>query len=90
MTAGRTLVIPRRHVETAVIAPAVTAWTMARAAEPGADLGCDLNLVTSVGATATQSVGHLHVHVVPRAAGDGLPLPWTPQESARAASATLT
>ncbi|WP_268253314.1 hypothetical protein [Streptomyces subrutilus] len=30
---------------------------------------------------------HLHVHVVPREAGDDLPLPWTPQQAARAAAA---
>ncbi|MFF4448277.1 hypothetical protein [Streptomyces sp. NPDC001502] len=27
---------------------------------------------------------HLHVHVVPRQAEDGLALPWTPQHAARA------
>lgn len=38
------------------------------------------NLITSAGHPATQSVFHLHVHYVPRAEGDGLPLPWTPQQ----------
>jgi len=36
------------------------------------------NVITSVGREATQSVFHLHVHVVPRREGDGLALPWTP------------
>lgn len=35
------------------------------------------NLITSAGAEATQSVFHLHVHIVPRGENDGLALPWT-------------
>lgn len=90
VNSGHTLVIPRRHVNNAVVDPTVTAWTMARAAELGAELDCDLNLITSVGTLATQTVMHLHIHLVPRAAGDGLPLPWTPQqESAGTATAVL-
>ncbi|WP_331719715.1 HIT family protein [Streptomyces virginiae] len=37
------------------------------------------------GRPATQTVDHLHLHVVPRQEGDILPLPWTPQHAARAA-----
>ena len=40
------------------------------------------NLITSIGPAATQTVPHLHLHLVPRRPGDGLPLPWTPQHSA--------
>lgn len=40
----------------------------------------DFNLITSAGEAATQSVFHLHVHYVPRRAGDGLHLPWTGQQ----------
>ncbi|WP_201300852.1 HIT family protein [Streptomyces sp. HF10] len=79
VTEGHVLVLPRRHVDNAVTDPHITGQTMARAAELGAELGSDLNLITSVGAAATQTVHHFHVHLVPRAAGDGLPLPWTPQ-----------
>jgi histidine triad (HIT) family protein len=39
------------------------------------------NIITSVGAEATQTVFHLHLHVVPRRFGDGLALPWTGQET---------
>jgi histidine triad (HIT) family protein len=46
-----------------------------------------VNLSTSKGEAATQSVFHLHVHVVPRQEGDRLPLPWTPQHTARATAA---
>lgn len=28
-------------------------------------------------AIATQSVFHLHIHLIPRAPGDGLMLPWS-------------
>jgi histidine triad (HIT) family protein len=38
------------------------------------------NLITSVGTEATQSVFHLHVHLVPRREDDGLlVVPWTGQ-----------
>lgn len=40
------------------------------------------NLITSKGADATQSVYHLHVHIAPRQADDGLHLPWTSQHTA--------
>jgi len=44
--------------------------------------GEDYNLITSSGPAATQTVAHLHVHYVPRRAGDGLALPWTGQKAA--------
>ena len=86
-TDGHVMVIPRTHVQDAGEDPTVTAATMARAAELMAELPA-ANLITSKGAEATQTVFHLHVHLVPRASGDGLPLPWTPQHEARAAQKT--
>jgi histidine triad (HIT) family protein len=74
------LVIPRTHVADAGEDPAVTAAVMARAAELMAERP-SANLITSKGRPATQSVFHLHVHVITRAVGDGLPLPWTPQQA---------
>lgn len=79
---GHLLVIPRQHVADVGSDPAVSAATMARAAELAADLP-NANVLTSKGAAATQTVFHLHLHVVPRTDGDGLPLPWTPQHAAR-------
>lgn len=81
---GHVLVLPRVHVPDASADPEVTAAVMRRAAElmAGHDAA---NIITSKGSVATQTVFHLHVHVVPRAAGDGLPLPWTPQQIAREA-----
>lgn len=85
VTEGHVLVLPRVHVQDAGVDPVVTGAVMARAAElmaahPAA------NLITSRGAAATQTVHHLHVHVVPRADGDDLPLPWTPQQDAARAA----
>jgi hypothetical protein len=41
------------------------------------------NLITSVGAAATQTVRHLHIHLIPRREGDALALPWTGQQKPR-------
>ncbi|MEU8958578.1 HIT domain-containing protein [Streptomyces sp. NPDC048518] len=80
-TPGHVLVIPRTHVADIGEDPMVSARTMACAAELAAKLPA-ANVITSKGAEATQTVFHLHVHVVPRSAGDALPLPWTPQQTA--------
>lgn len=81
------LVIPRKHVADAGEDPLVTAAAMRRAAEIVAERP-SANLITSKGKPATQSVMHLHVHVITRVAGDGLQLPWTAQqETERAAKA---
>ncbi|MEC4016083.1 HIT domain-containing protein [Streptomyces sp. H27-D2] len=81
VTDGHVLVIPRVHVADAGSDPTVAARTMACAAELMAELP-NANIITSKGAEATQTVHHLHIHVVPRSADDGLPLPWTPQQEA--------
>lgn len=72
---GHILVVPRVHVANAIEDPAVTGMVMAHAAEMAAEFEFS-NLLTSTGRPATQSVFHLHAHVVRRAAGDGLMLPW--------------
>lgn len=79
VTDGHVLVVPTVHVRDALQDPAVTAATMKAAAGLAAKSG-PCNFITSVGAEATQSVFHLHIHVVPRRAGDGLALPWTDQQ----------
>jgi histidine triad (HIT) family protein len=75
VTAGHLLVIPKKHVVDALADPDVTAQTM-RDAATTAEGPC--NLITSCGRAATQTVWHLHIHIVPRVDGDGLRLPWTP------------
>ncbi|HZA71302.1 MAG TPA: HIT domain-containing protein [Propionibacteriaceae bacterium] len=76
-TDGHVLVTPRTHVADFTADPTVTAATMARAAELAARLGGEFNLITSRGAAATQTVYHLHMHLIPRQQGDGLMLPWS-------------
>jgi histidine triad (HIT) family protein len=83
VTSGHTLVVPRGHVNNAVVDPVVSATTMARTAQLAGRMIADgqmpgANIITSIGRVATQSVFHLHVHIVPRHEGDGLHLPWTP------------
>jgi histidine triad (HIT) family protein len=77
VVAGHTLIIPTTHVRDAWSNPAVSAATMSRAAELAFP---PCNIITSVGAEATQTVMHLHIHVVPRRSGDGLRLPWSVPE----------
>lgn len=70
---GHQLVIPKRHVVDAASDPETSAIAMLRAAEIAP---WPSNIITSLGAEATQSVFHLHLHIVPRAENDGLALPW--------------
>lgn len=72
---GHLLVVPRQHVADAVEDPVVTAATMVRAAELAAGHEAS-NILTSVGRAATQSVFHLHIHVIRRTVGDQLMVPW--------------
>lgn len=83
---GHLLVIPRGHVGDALEDPVVTGLVMQRAVELGRQFGTDLNLITSVGPAATQTMAHLHVHIVPRFDGDGIALPWTGQKCQEAVS----
>ncbi|MEM7325017.1 MAG: HIT family protein [Actinomycetota bacterium] len=81
ITPGHTLVIPKRHAtDLHDIDPEDMAAT-ARMAKRVADLltdrlGCDgINLLHATGIAAWQTVFHLHIHVLPRTAGD-LPFPF--------------
>lgn len=78
LTPGHLLVIPNRHYARLGDAPAET-WAhvmrIARrlvAALRASDLQADgVNLLLADGEVAGQEVPHLHVHVIPRSAGDG-------------------
>ncbi|MFJ9894557.1 HIT family protein [Streptomyces sp. NPDC091280] len=82
---GHVLVVPRRHVadiwdldeETA--AAVGTAVLRAAHALRTAHRPEGLNIIQSSGAVATQSVFHLHVHLVPRYEGDRMPYLWPPK-----------
>jgi histidine triad (HIT) family protein len=76
VTPGHMIVAPLEHVPNAVDSPRIAAGTMYVAAEYAAKVG-ECNIITSVGEWATQTVAHLHLHVVPRGPGDGLKLPWS-------------
>ncbi|MDJ0345227.1 HIT domain-containing protein [Streptomyces sp. H10-C2] len=82
---GHLLIIPKVHVADFSEDPDVSAATMRRAAEL-ADGTNPANIITSRGRAATQSVFHLHLHLVPRAAGDGLALPWYSGRGGRSAA----
>ena len=79
---GHRLFIPREHGESAIRRPDLAARAVEAAALYGKSAAMPCNLITSSGAEATQTIKHLHVHYVPRREGDGLPLPWTPQQEA--------
>lgn len=74
---GHLLFIPRRHVADATVEPALTGTVFAAAsAYLGRVLKSQGHLMTSVGPDATQTVMHLHVHVLPRGPQDGLHHDW--------------
>lgn len=87
-TPGHTLVIPRVHVP--------DLWSAAAELGPGlieavihvghavtkATSPEGMNLITSAGEAAEQSVFHLHLHVVPRWEGDELDI-WPPKKPMR-------
>ena len=85
---GHRLVVPVRHVTDYTDQPYITGQTAEYAARIAAlfDLTVS-NLITSAGAVATQTIPHLHFHLVPRREGDGLALPWTGQQAAGTDSA---
>lgn len=90
VTPGHMLFVPVHHVsgandpqqgpyEAAITTEIAARWAQRHAIEA-------FNLITSVGAAATQSIRHLHVHLIPRAEDDGLALPWTGQHKRAAAT----
>jgi histidine triad (HIT) family protein len=81
MTEGHILVVPRVHVPDFASDPEVSARTMRRVAELMSQQSTPMNVITSRGREASQSVFHLHFHLVPRRTGDGLRLPWRPGRS---------
>lgn len=81
VTDGHVLVIPRVHVQDASESPHIAGLTMERAAEIARP---PCNIITSAGREATQSVWHLHLHIVPRKEDDGLALPWWSGRRSRA------
>lgn len=79
---GHVLVVPRRHMPDIWALRAGEAAQLARATLLLADAVRDavepegLNVIQSNGEAATQSVRHLHVHLVPRRTGDAMGPIW--------------
>lgn len=78
---GHLLVVPMDHEENATGSPRLTGAAFEVAAREVTERGIEqFNLITSTGAAATQTVRHLHIHIVPRTEDDDLHLPWTGQQ----------
>ena len=77
ITRGHALVVPKRHCENVLDAPADDWAAVTRSAQLLAAAAMrayeadGLNLLQTNGAAAMQTVFHLHVHVLPRYVGDG-------------------
>lgn len=84
-TRGHTMVIPKRHIDHFLDLDASDTPGLAVAVlEVGRALQAVLkpegmNVITSAGEPASQSVRHMHVHVVPRYAGDAIGEIWPPK-----------
>ncbi len=85
-TPGHTLIIPRRHVRDLFVADGgLLSELMAAVLQVGhaveeAVAPEGMNLITSAGKAAEQTVFHLHLHLVPRWADDRLDI-WPPKRS---------
>jgi histidine triad (HIT) family protein len=91
-TPGHTLVIPRIHVRDLWSADEPTGTELMRAvikvgnAIQAALLPEGMNLISSAGSVAEQTIFHLHLHLVPRMKGDRLGPIW-PEDAELAAEA---
>lgn len=74
---GHVLVFPKKHTQDFTTSSDGLLWSMVGAAQIARKMGGDVNLITSKGPAATQTVHHLHLHLIPRTADDGLALPWS-------------
>lgn len=76
---GHLLVIPREHAQY-IWQSTIPVKMLKTMALYGANYGDGCNVIQSNGVTATQTVPHVHFHIVPRTYDDGLHLPWTGQD----------
>jgi len=81
---GHTLVVPKEHVpDLWSVEPPLGSSLMAAVVEVGRGIDKALrpdgmNLISSAGEAASQSVLHLHLHLVPRWLGDHIGSIWPP------------
>lgn len=79
VTPGHMLVVPVLHtanLNDGQLEANQTGWALRYFTN---DLTDDYNIITSKGSNATQTIQHLHYHIVPRRENDGLMLPWSNQ-----------
>jgi histidine triad (HIT) family protein len=87
---GHALAVAKGHWPTVDVIPAEVLAAVARTAQRVAKAvttelkPVGVNLLQANGAGAGQSVPHLHIHIMPRRAGDGLILNWEPRPGDRA------
>lgn len=77
---GHVLVVPRKHIADFTYDPeifAACAEMITIESQIAKEKAGGVNLIASAGIAATQSIFHLHFHIVPRNEDDGLFLPWT-------------
>lgn len=92
---GHTIILPKTHAKDIFELPeevAAKAYPVVKkvATAIKAATGCDgVNVLQNNGAAAGQSVFHLHIHVVPRIAGDGILPVWPSKEYADGEAAEL-
>ena len=83
---GHLLVVPKKHVPIMEQVPSETLsalWTAASKATLGlfhAFQAGGTNVLVRNGPAAGQAFGHFSLEVLPRSAGDGLPLQWQPRQ----------
>lgn len=73
---GHVLFVPEIHSRDATTDPHLSAAVFKAASRYVGENNLEANIISSVGARATQSVFHLHVHVIPRHPKDDLPVRW--------------
>jgi len=89
---GHTLVVPRRHIsnlwqaEGDLVADLVRMVIRVGRALVEAVHPEGMNLITSAGEAASQTVFHAHLHVVPRWKGDAIGEIWPPASTSAAAA----
>lgn len=92
-TPGHTLVVPKEHVEDffalseASALPLGNAVSKVARAVRSAVSADGMNLITSSGVAAQQTVFHLHIHVLPRMEGDAVGDIWPPDRPMAASEA---
>jgi diadenosine tetraphosphate (Ap4A) HIT family hydrolase len=85
VTPGHVLVICSLHTDNAAVTNhySLSGILMHEAVKYVDNMDYEANIITSIGPSATQTVMHTHIHVVPRTLNDGLLLPWSLQKTTR-------